>query len=117
MIEDLIEQALDRREGGRGRGDSEDFGEDEFAEDEEEPSEFPGGDEDDDRLDMPSSRHPAGSGYPANANKEFRRYSRAVASGDVYGTDIWRFSMGQKIKGDPIDKGRRAVSRFSRAWR
>jgi hypothetical protein len=78
-------------------------------------------DEDDIQLDA-SDRHktagrPGGSAFPRDANKEFRRYARHTAAGGIFGDDIARFSADEHITAaESIDRGRKAVSRFSR-WR
>jgi hypothetical protein len=119
MVEDLLER-VERLEGGRGRDDfddEDDFDEDHFGEDEdslEEPSRF------DEPSDSRTAGRPGGrlgSGHVRDANVAFRRYSRATAGGGIFGEDIARFAAGENINASsPIDRGRVAVSRFSR-WR
>jgi hypothetical protein len=67
---------------------------------------------------MPGGRLDSGPGtaYPKDAARAYKRYARAVATGDVFGSDIARFAAGEKIKAStPLDRGRIAVSRFSRS--
>jgi hypothetical protein len=122
-LERLVQQLVGGRGGGDFGDEDQDLGEDEFDEDEdddsseEQPSRFPDVDEDDFVPGVPGARHPGGSAYSSNARRAFTRYSRQTAAGMTFGSDVARFVAGQHISGDPIDRGRRAVSRFSRASR
>ena len=70
----------------------------------------------DGRLDPAHMVGGPGSGHPANATKEFRRYSRQTARGETYGSDVARFMQGKTIEAEsPIDRGMQAVSRFNKS--
>jgi hypothetical protein len=132
LVEDLAAR-LDRVEGLLGRGDRggggladyEDEDEGSF-EDEEEPSEPMEGDDNDYRFDEPSEfrtagrhgQHVAGSAHIANARAAYRNYSRDVARFGTFGADVARVCADRPFMGtDPLDRSRRAISRFARSQR
>ena len=50
----------------------------------------------------PHHVHPMG---PRRAGREFKRYARAAASGEPFGSDIARYAAARQIKGEsPIDR-------------
>ena len=64
---------------------------------------------------LPRRARGPGSAHTQDVAGAFARYSKAVASGDVFGADIARYVADRHIEGDsPIEKGVEAVSRFRR---
>jgi hypothetical protein len=93
-----------------------DYEEPSFDRFDEEPS-APAVDDSDYRRSYGQPGGRLGDGHVKDARRAYRKYNEAITRG-VYGEDVWRFAMGEKIKGsDPLDLGMRAVSRFSRAHR
>jgi hypothetical protein len=110
-------------------------GSDDFDEDEDE-DEYEDVYEMSDRFDEPSE--PAGGGYDSldydprrsvgtmggrlgdghvrDARRAYRKYNAAISRGQTYGSDIWRYSAGEKFKADsPIERATMAVSRFNKS--
>jgi hypothetical protein len=58
-----------------------------------------------------------GSGHVTDTRRAYRQYAENVARFGTFGSDLTRFAAAGPIAGeDPLDRGLRAVSRFSR-WR